>query len=281
MHMRRRAWLTAPLVAAAPALLGACAESMFFHPDQRTYTTPRGQGVDAIDVEFDGPQGARLHGWWLPAQGRAPLGTVLHLHGNAANISNHLPMVSWLPAAGFNVLTFDYRGYGRSAGRPSLDGVVADTRAALAYLRNRADVDAKRLAVIGQSLGGATALRAVVEDDAGIRLVVVDSAFSSYRGIALEAANGGPPDWLAKLLIADLPDTQRDPLAAAARLKVAALVIHGDRDTIIGQHHGKALLDAAAGPKQWIGITGGGHIDAFTRPEVREKVRQSLTAALR
>jgi uncharacterized protein len=280
MYRACRAALTAAFVAAAPALLGGCAESMFFHPDQRAYMTPRGQGVVAVDVEFDGPQGATLHGWWLPAQG-APLGTVLHLHGNAANISNHLPMVSWLPAAGFNVLTFDYRGYGRSAGKPSLDGVVADARAALAHLRLRNDVDANRIAVIGQSLGGATAVRAVAEDDAGVRLVVVDSAFSSYRGIALEAANSGPQAWLAKLLIADLPDTQRDPVAAAARLKTAALVIHGDRDTIIGQHHGKALLDAVAGPKRWIGITGGAHIDAFMRPEVREEVRQSLTAALR
>jgi fermentation-respiration switch protein FrsA (DUF1100 family) len=281
MRTRCRAALTAALVAAAPALLGSCAESMFFYPDQRRYTTPAGQGVVGIDVEFDGPQGTKLHGWWLPAQGTAPHGTVLHLHGNAANISNHLPMVSWLPAAGFNVLTFDYRGYGRSAGKPSLDGVVDDTRSALKYLRQRGDVDSKRIAVIGQSLGGATALRAVADDGDGVRLVVVDSAFSSYRGVALEAANGGPPEWLAHLLIADLPDAKRDPLAAAARLQTATLVIHGDRDTIIGQHHGKALLDAVSGPKQWIGITGGAHMDAFMRPEVREQVRQSLTAALR
>jgi uncharacterized protein len=280
MRRRCRVALTAALLAAISLLLGACAESMFFHPDQRSYTTPGGQGVVAVDVDFDGPQGARLHGWWLPAQGRAALGTVLHLHGNAANISNHLPMVSWLPAAGFNVLTFDYRGYGRSDGKPSLDGVVADTRAALAYLRQRNDIDAKRLAVIGQSLGGATAVRAVADDDAGIRLLIVDSAFSSYRGIALEAANDGP-QWLTRLLIADLPDEKRDPVAAAARVRTAALVIHGDRDSIIGQHHGKALLDAVAGPKQWIGIAGGAHIDAFMRPEIRERVRESLAAALR
>jgi fermentation-respiration switch protein FrsA (DUF1100 family) len=279
MHKRRR-WLIVALVA-APVLLGACAEGMFFHPDQHAYATPAGQGVAAVDVAFDGPHGARLHGWWLPAHGAAPLGTVLHLHGNAANISNHLPMVSWLPDAGFNVLTFDYRGYGRSAGKPSLDGVVDDTRAALAYLRRRTDVDGERIAVIGQSLGGATAVRAVAEDDAGIRLLILDSAFSSYRGIALEAAEGGPPAWLARLLIADLPDAQRDPLAAAARLKTAALVIHGDRDSVIGQHHGRALLDAVSGPKQWIGIAGGTHIDAFMRPEIREQVRESLTAALR
>ena len=74
--------------------------------------------------------GSKLHAWFLPAQGRVK-GTVLHLHGNAANVSNHLPLVAWLPPRGFNVLTLDYRGFGRSQGTPSLDGVVDDAAAAL------------------------------------------------------------------------------------------------------------------------------------------------------
>ena len=87
------------------------------------------------------PDGSKLHAWFLPAQGRAK-GTVLHLHGNAANVSNHLPLVAWLPPRGFNVLTLDYRGFGRSQGTPSLDGVVDDAAAALEYLRTRTGVDA-------------------------------------------------------------------------------------------------------------------------------------------
>ena len=109
---------------------------MFFYPDSATYTTPAQLGVRAEDVQIVTADGSRLHGWFLPAVGNAN-GTVLHLHGNAANVSNHLPLVSWLPARGYNVLMVDYRGFGRSQGKPSLDGIVDDAAAAVAYLRTR------------------------------------------------------------------------------------------------------------------------------------------------
>ena len=98
-------------------------ERQFFYPDSAHYTTPAQFGLPAEDVWLQAPDGSKLHAWFLPARG-APKATVLHLHGNAANIGNHLPLVAWLPAAGYQVLLLDYRGFGRSQGRPSLDGVV-------------------------------------------------------------------------------------------------------------------------------------------------------------
>jgi len=273
--------LTSGLAVVFAALSGGCAEKFFFYPDQRVYTTPQAEGVHAEEVSLAGPDDTALHGWWLPAKGPAH-GTVLHVHGNAANISNHLPLVAWLPAAGFNVLTFDYRGYGRSGGKPSIHGVVDDTRAALAWLRRRDGVDAQRLAVIGQSLGGATALRAVVQEPQGVRLLVLDSAFSSYRGIAREAAGSmGALGWLAPVLIPTLPAEEHDPVRAAAKLAVPLLVLHGSHDAVIPQHHGHALWAAANAPKHWLPIEGGEHIDALMRPDVRAQVRDAMLAALR
>ena len=260
--------------------LGGCAERFFFYPDQRTYTTPHRYGLAAEDVQIAGPQGETLHGWWLPARG-TPLGTVLHAHGNAANISNHLPLVAWLPEAGFNVLSFDYRGYGRSTGRPSLDGVVDDMLAALAWLRERPGGDADRMVVLGQSLGGATALRAVARSPKGVRLLVVDSAFSSYRGIASEAAQGSLPlRWMAPLLLPSLPDSPHDPVVAAAQLAVPLLVMHGTDDDIIGPHHGVALHAAARTAKQWLPVRSGRHIDGLTRADVRGTVLQAMQRAV-
>jgi uncharacterized protein len=129
-------------------------ERFFFYPDTLQYSNPAQFGLVAEDVWMAASDGSRLHAWFLPSHGPAK-GTVLHLHGNAANVSNHLPLVAWLPARGFNLLTLDYRGFGRSQGTPSLDGVVDDAAAALAYLRTRRDVDSTRLIVVGQSLGGA------------------------------------------------------------------------------------------------------------------------------
>ncbi|MCW7541831.1 alpha/beta hydrolase [Aquabacterium sp. A7-Y] len=261
-------------------LLGGCAERLFFYPDQQVYTTPAEAGVTARDVEIEAVDGSRLHAWWLPARG-TPRATVLHVHGNAANISNHLPLVAWLPGAGYNVLSFDYRGYGRSGGQPSLDGVVDDTLAALRHLRSRPDVDATRLVVLGQSLGGATATRAVAQSPEGVRLLVVDSAFSSYRGIFRDkAAEAGPVGWLAPLLLPGLPPPERDPLAAVQGLRVPLLLMHGSADAIIPLRHGQALYAAAPCPKQWLPLTGGAHLDALMREEVRDRLLQALDQAL-
>ncbi len=89
--------------------------------------------------------------------------------------------MAWLPARGYNVLMLDYRGFGKSEGKPTLDGIVEDALAALAHLRTRADVDRDRLVVLGQSIGGATALRMLARDSAGVRLAIIDSSFPSYR----------------------------------------------------------------------------------------------------
>lgn len=259
----------------AVALLAGCIEGAFFYPDRRGYHRPADFGLASQDVVFPTADGSRLHGWWLPATGRAR-GTVIHAHGNAANIGNHLPLVAWLPAAGYNVFTFDYRGYGRSEGRPSLAGVVEDLLAAHAAVRARPGVDGGRLAVLGQSLGAATAVRAMARDARGVRLLVLDAAFDSYRGVARDAASSSLLRPLLPLALAGLPGEADDPLTAMAALAVPVLLLHGSDDTLIPPAHSERLYAAAPGPKELLRIPGGGHLDALMRPDVRERVLQAL-----
>ena len=278
MDVVGRALLRAGVLLMALLPLAGCIERMFFDPDARTYATPAQFGLAADEVSIPGPGASRLHGWFIAARGGgAAKGTVLQVHGNAANISNHLPLVAWLPAAGYNVLLFDYRGFGRSDGSPSLDGVVADTRAALAWLRARRDLEPNRLVVIGHSLGGASALRAVAADPQGVRALIVDSAFASYRRIARDAA--GSLGAIAAPLFAGLPDAKSDPVAAARELRVPLLVMHGSADGVIPIAHGEALFAAApVAGRQWLRIEGGQHLDALMRDAVRARVVTWLDA---
>jgi uncharacterized protein len=277
----RRALLALSLAALLATTTG-CVERMFFHPDTQTYSTPQQFGLTAQDLYFNAPDGSRLHGWWLPAQlapGQKARGTVLHLHGNAANVSNHLPSVAWLPAQGWHVLTFDYRGFGQSQGRPTLDGVVEDAQAALNALRQQPGVDAKRIVVFGQSLGGATALRLLAQDSAGVVGAVIDSAFASYRGIAREAAaRSALLGALAPAGVKLLPGPESDPVTAAAKVSVPTLLIHGTADRVISIDNTKALGKAlnVQRPPDMIAIEGGQHIDAMRRPEIRREMLQAL-----
>ena len=260
-------------------VLAGCIERMFFYPDSATYTTPAQLGVRAEDVRIVTADGSRLHGWFLPVVGNAK-GTVLHLHGNAANVSNHLPLVSWLPARGYNVLMVDYRGFGRSEGKPSLDGVVDDAAAALAYLRTRPDVDATRLIMFGQSIGGATALRLLARDARGVRLGVIDSAFASYRGIARDATAGGPLAPIAALTVGVLPGPDKDPITALKSIRVPLIFVHGARDTIIPAVNSEKLHAAAAGSQHW-NVPDAMHIMALGQPgSWREKLVQAMNAAV-
>lgn len=281
----RRALLALSL-ATLLAITTGCVERMFFLPDAQTYSTPQQFGLTAQDLYFNAPDGSRLHGWWLPAQlapGQNAKGTVLHLHGNAANVSNHLPSVAWLPAEGWHVLTFDYRGFGQSQGRPTLDGVVEDAQAALNALRQQPGVDPKRIVVFGQSLGGATALRLLAQDSTGVRGAIIDSAFASYRGIAREAAaKSALLGAVAPAGMKLLPGPEKDPVTAAAKVSVPVVLVHGTADWIVdfGNSHQLAVaLNARVAPGTLpvvLEIRDGQHIDAMRRPDVRRRLLETI-----
>lgn len=262
-------------------MLKGWVEQQFFYPDRTVYTTPLQFGLTWSDVMIPGPAGSKLHGWWMPAQAQPALGTVLHLHGNAANISSHLPLVAWLPGAGFNLLSFDYRGYGRSDGSPSLDGIVQDGLAALAWLRRQPGVDARKLVVLGQSLGGATAVRVVGADPDSVKLLVLDCAFASYRRIAHDAVGGSWLSALAPAAMFVLPPHAHDPESVIRTLKVPVFVLHSGDDAVVPISHGRALYAAAPEPRQWLEVQATQHVDGLTHEPVRQQVIAAMKTALR
>jgi len=276
------AWTTTLAAATTAMFLTGWVEGFFFYPDARTWSTPAQFGVTAEDVELRAADGSRLHAWFLPVPaGTATRGTVLHLHGNAANVSNHLPLVAWLPAQGFSVLMLDYRGFGRSEGRPTLAGIVDDAAVALNYLRTRPGVDAQRLIVYGQSLGGATALRLLARDATGVRLGVIEAAFSGYRTIARDAAAASPLALIVPLAVEALPPTADDPIAMLPKIQVPLIFVHGTRDRVIPAAHSEALHAAAAGSQLWL-VPDGEHLAAlYGQGPWRDRLLQAMISAVR
>lgn len=261
--------------------LGGCTQ-VFFQPHRARIASPEQFGLAYEEVRFRSDDGTALYGWFLPASGKA-VGTVLFLHGNAENISTHIASVAWLPARGFNVFLFDYRGYGASAGTPTLAGAQQDVDAAMHVLLSRADIDRDRIIVLGQSLGGALAAYYVAHSQSrdAIRALVIDSAFSSYQGIVREKLAAlwltWPFQWLPALTV----DERFSPLPAMKLISpIALLLIQGDQDTIVPPHHAQRLYDAALEPKQlWI-MPAAGHIQSLRDAAMQDRLVDYLTGVL-
>lgn len=225
---------------------------MLFFPS-RTLAAPSGLAVE--DVSIGTNDGERLHGWWIGAHG-PPRGHVLFCHGNAGNIGSRAGYARALSRVGFDVLLFDYRGYGRSSGRPSEEGTHRDAQAALAALRGRPGVQPARTLYLGESLGGAVALALALESPpAGL---ILQSAFTSVRDMARSV--------MPLLPRAVVPDAYPS-LRLIAHLGAPLLVLHGEHDDVVPVAQGRALFAAAPQPKRIEVLPGAGHNDLLVLAE--------------
>ncbi len=234
-------------------VLGGCSiDGLFYYPRHTLDVTPASYGLTFEEVRFRAADGTKLHGWWSPAVGGSqPKGTVVFCHGNYGNISNHLGSVAWLPGRGFNLLLFDYRGYGQSDGEVSRAGTVADTIGAIDFALAR---DTEHTVVFGHSLGGAVAIPAVAARPQ-VKAIAVEATFPSYRAAACAVAPAF--GWLMRWLVSD----GFEPEDAVAGLPPRPLlVIHGTHDHIVPFHLGKRLYDLAPEPKTLYPAKGGRHV---------------------
>lgn len=265
-------------VALTGLLLAGC-QSLYFFPSEEHYWDPADAGLEYEDRWFAADDGVELHGWFLPAQTEDVRGTVLFFHGNAQNVSTHVGSVWWLPRHGFHVFLFDYRGYGKSQGRPSFEGVHRDAEAAFQAVTEESTVDPERLVVFGQSLGGAIALTSSAERDADPPLagVAVEAPFDSYRQIARETAHGFWLTWPFQYPISWLISDTYAPRDRVDRIApVPLLLISGDRDTQIRPIHTERLKARAQPPvHRWV-IEGAGHNQAMANPEVRYRLLETF-----
>ena len=253
-----------------------CADGLFFYPDRTVYTAREALPFAVREVHFDSEDGTRLHGWFCQAEGAAR-GAIFFCHGNAANLTNHISAVDWLPAAGYHLFIWDYRGFGASQGTPSKSGLKEDTRAALETFLELPEVKQTGLprVAFGQSLGAAYVSLVAAERPDAWDGVILESPFTSHVGMAIHVLQGNPVTYLlswplAWLLVSSGPD----PVERVRGLRVPLLVMHGLEDRVIPFDMGKKVFEAAQEPKQFLAYPGG-HIAShyFVRPQMIEFLR--------
>lgn len=205
------------------------------------------------DVFFEAADKTRVHGWYCPCE--KPRAVILIAHGNAGHVAHRAGWLRYLQQeARVTTLMFDYRGYGRSEGKPTVPGVLQDARAARAKLCELAGVKDSELLLMGESLGGAVAVQLAAESPP--RGLILQSTFSSLR----DAAGVHFPrlSWL-------VPKKKLDSFSAISRYKGPLLQSHGTTDGTIPFSLGQKLHRAANQPKTLLKIPGAGHNNWMTQ----------------
>jgi hypothetical protein len=226
--------------------------AMTFHPDRLTMDRRVPPPAGASDVWFAAADGIRLHGWYFAGNATPDTPTIIYFHGNGGNITNVGWVGEYFSKRGFNVLLFDYRGYGLSGGDVGHEsGLYLDGDAAVDFVVNEKAAPPGKTVLFGQSLGTAVATEVATRRQIGA--LVLESGFSSASSVA-----AGALPWLPRVLHS-LARNRFDSAEKLKRVRVPVLVSHGDPDPVIPLDEGRALFAAANEPKKLLVLPGAGH----------------------
>lgn len=251
---------------------------LFYFPTKGNPFTPKKHGYAYEDVNFKSADGTELHGWFLPCKQGVDKAkaTIVFSHGNAGSVAHHLGFVDWLLPAGYNVMLYDYRAFGQSKGTISRKGIIEDVHAAFTYVASRKDVDATKLVSFAHSLGGAKSIAAIgMKSIKGLRAVITDGAFASYKDMAQQKAGR---------VGANLTTDELSAIEFVEKIApVPMLFVHGTADNTVPVGQSEKLFNKAKAPKTFFKIEGGGHTNALARNqgEYRKKMLTWLDKVLK
>lgn len=238
-------------------------EYLLFYPSKFPQGDWEPKELAYRDVYFQSEDGTTLHGWYCPAANSR--GIVLLAHGNAGHIAHRADWLRYLQQQlKLSVFAFDYRGYGKSEGKPTVRGALADSVAARNKLRELAQVADKDIILMGESLGGAMVTQ--LASQSSPRALILQSTFPSLREVA--AVHFPNLAWLVsrnKLVSTEAIKSYNGPL----------LLSHGENDRTIPYELGKKLFESANPPKEMVSIPQADHNDWLT-PEYLQRLDQFL-----
>jgi uncharacterized protein len=254
--------------------------------EQEVYT-PQAVNATFDKVYIETLDHVKLKAWFIhqnpeKSQLKTARGMVLQFHGNGENISTHFFSAAWLTWAGYDVLSFDYRGYGGSDSiPPDRIGVLRDGVAALNYAYKRASAKNIPLIVLAQSLGGAVAIPSIaLAQSVRVDALILDSTFASYRSIAQDKLSSfwltWPLQWPLSFLVSD----DWSPIDFADELSMPLLQLHAVHDPVVPYSQGRQLFEKInSREKEFWDLRGSTHIAAFAYPEspYRERLVQWLS----
>lgn len=228
-----------------------------FYPVRGEDITPRALGIGYEEIALRTADGETVYAWLL--EHPEPVAEVLFWHGNGGNLSVWLDVLAGIHEQGFRVVALDYRGYGKSTGRPSEKGLYRDTEALVQRFTTGLHRPGSKVVYWGRSLGAAVAAYAttLAEPDG----IILEAAFPDARAIVRR-------DPL--LAVLSIFSTYRFPTGEFLRdFRGPVLLLHPEHDSVVPLELGRRLYANLAGEKRFVTIAGADHNDvmAADRPD--------------
>jgi uncharacterized protein len=243
-------------------------ESFFYYPDRIVYSTPDHSGLRYNSFFIQTPDRQRLHLWQIQSkQNKTPKAVVIQAHGNAQNMSSHYRSLTWLLDAGYDLLSFDYRGYGQSSGSPNHTGLLQDCATVIDYVcKNNPQKD---IYIFAQSLGGNLMLDSLRQNPSCIKKIVIESSFYSLQSIARNTLKKNPLSYLLTPLSYFLPHASKEKISN----KIDVLVFHSNNDLVVDFSEGKKLFDnIKTQNKSFVQVQKAYHLGIFNHKKYQDKV---------
>jgi fermentation-respiration switch protein FrsA (DUF1100 family) len=221
-----------------------------YSPSRDLPADPGALGLAFEDLDITAADGTKVHAWFVPLEPESPV--VIFCHGNAGNISHRLAKLMTLRCAGASVLFFDYRGYGRSSGRPDEQGTYLDAEAAYRWLADKKKAPADRIVIHGESLGGAVAMELTLRRR--VAGLILESTFTSVVEMCRHVFPFLPADLVVRF--------RYDTLSKIPKLSCPVLIMHSPDDDIVPFAMGRRLFETAPVPKTFFEMRGS-HNEGF------------------
>ena len=223
-----------------------------FIPDKYDPKAPWQIPENVAEVSFPTSDGVRLHGWFRPGQAPRNGVTVLLMLGRTGKLPTFKYEIDAMQKRGFDLLLYNYRGYGKSEGTTLSEATLAlDGKAALRYLTEERGVAPTSIAFVGISLGAAVAVD--LATTSFCRAVVLIGAFASLK----QAAKHARP-WIPDFLLDHL-ESPFDTVSKIPGVNCPVLLVHGESDKIFPLAQAQEIYDAAPQPRRLIVVPDAGH----------------------
>ena len=220
-----------------------------FFPERELWVWPEDYNLKYEEVWFKALDGVPLYGWWIP-RGKF---VVLFAHGNGGNISHRVDIAAKFYDEGFSVFLFDYRGYGKSEGKPTEKGTYKDAGGAVEYMREKLVIPLTRIVPVGESMGGAVVVQLCIRYDF-CTMVLISSAISLSQVMSHLFPDRKLNERFTKIY---------DSSKKISKIRSSTLIIHGDKDELVPFTQGEELFRRANPPKEFYRVRGAGHNNIY------------------